>query len=139
MKDSKKTEQTIVLGGGCFWCLDAAYRMLKGVEAVTAGYAGGEEKPPFFVGDVHDSSPFIRVSDEPTYRQVSTGETGHVEVVQVTFDPKVLPLADLLDFFFALHDPTTRDRQGNDAGPQYRSIVLYSSPEQEREAKAAIG
>ena len=116
--EPSKTE-TIVLGGGCFWCLDAAYRVLKGVREVTSGYAGG------------------RVQD-PTYEQVTTGETGHAEVVQVAFDPAVLPLPDLLDFFFALHDPTTKDRQGSDVGPQYRSIILYGSPAQEGEAQAAV-
>lgn len=127
MGKTKKTEQ-IVLGGGCFWCLDAAYRQLKGVESVTSGYAGGPEQD----GGSQAGQP------GPTYEQVTGGETGHAEVVQVAFDPTVLPLADLLDFFFALHDPTTRDRQGNDVGPQYRSIILYGSPEQEREAQAAI-
>ncbi len=114
--------QTIVLGGGCFWCLDAAYRILKGVQEVTSGYAGGQTP---------------KAGQSPTYEQVTTGETGHAEVVQVAFDPAALPLPDLLDFFFALHDPTTKDRQGSDVGPQYRSIILYGSPEQEREARAA--
>ncbi|HEY8109105.1 MAG TPA: peptide-methionine (S)-S-oxide reductase MsrA, partial [Patescibacteria group bacterium] len=119
MSGPRQSTATITLGGGCFWCLDAMFRMLKGVTEVTSGYAGGQ-------------------TIDPTYQQVSSGETGHAEVVQVTFDPAVLPLVDVLDFFFAMHDPTTKDRQGPDVGTQYRSIVLYDSPEQEREAKAAI-
>jgi peptide-methionine (S)-S-oxide reductase len=107
------------LGGGCFWCLEAVYKDLKGVESVVSGYAGGQ------VGN-------------PTYEQVCSGRTGHAEVVQITFDPQVVTYRDLLDVFFTIHDPTTRDRQGADVGPQYRSIVLYHSPEQKAAAEAAV-
>jgi peptide-methionine (S)-S-oxide reductase len=111
--------EVATLGGGCFWCLDAVYRQLRGVENVVSGYAGGT-KP------------------NPTYREVCTGLTGHAEVVQITFDPSAISYRDLLDVFFTIHDPTTVDRQGGDIGPQYRSIVLYHSPEQERVAHEAI-
>jgi peptide-methionine (S)-S-oxide reductase len=107
------------LGGGCFWCLDAVYRQLRGVEKVESGYAGGT-KP------------------NPSYRDVCTGTTGHAEVVQITFDPNAITYRDLLDVFFTIHDPTTVDRQGGDIGPQYRSIILYNSPEQESVAREAI-
>ena len=110
---------TATLGGGCFWCLDAIYRQLKGVEKVESGYAGGT-KP------------------NPTYKEVCGGRTGHAEVVQITFDPSVITYRDLLDVFFTIHDPTTKDRQGGDIGPQYRSVVLTHSPEQERVAREAI-
>ena len=103
--------ETVTLGGGCFWCMEAIFHELKGVEKVESGYAGG-------------SVP------DPSYKQVCTGTTGHAEVVQVTFDPKVLPLKTLLEVFFALHDPTTLNRQGADAGTQYRSVVFYRTPEQ---------
>ena len=107
------------LGGGCFWCLEAVYEDLKGVESVVSGYAGGSV-------------------DHPTYEQVCGGRTGHAEVVQITFDPAVVSFRDLLDVFFTIHDPTTKDRQGADVGPQYRSIVLYHSPEQKADAERAI-
>jgi peptide-methionine (S)-S-oxide reductase len=107
------------LGGGCFWCLDAVYRQLRGVEKVVTGYAGGTKS-------------------NPTYREVCTGRTGHAEVVQITFDPNVISYRDLLDVFFTIHDPTTVDRQGGDIGPQYRSIILVHSPEQERTAREVI-
>ena len=111
--------ETIVLGGGCFWCLDAVYRRVEGVTRVVAGYAGGHV-------------------EQPTYEQVSSGRTGHAEVVQVTFDPAVISRDDILEIFFVLHDPTTPGRQGNDVGPQYRSIILYSGAEQKQAAEAAI-
>jgi peptide-methionine (S)-S-oxide reductase len=98
-------------GGGCFWCLDAAFRQLKGVERVVSGYAGGRRP-------------------NPTYEQVCTGVTGHAEVVQITFDPSVITYRDLLGVFFTIHDPTTLNRQGPDEGTQYRSVVFYHSPEQ---------
>jgi peptide-methionine (S)-S-oxide reductase len=107
------------LGGGCFWCLEAVYDELRGVEKVESGYAGGH-------------------SANPTYREVGTGRTGHAEVVQVSYDPQVISFRDLLDVFFTIHDPTTPNRQGADVGPQYRSIVLYHSPEQRAAAEAAI-
>ena len=113
-----KTE-TATLGGGCFWCLDAVYRNLQGVEESVAGYAGGRTKAP-------------------TYEAVCAGETGHAEVVQVTFDPDVIPYQEILEVFFSIHDPTTVDRQGNDVGDQYRSVVYTHSPQQEKVARAVI-
>jgi peptide-methionine (S)-S-oxide reductase len=110
--------ETATLGGGCFWCLDAAYSDIEGVSAVVSGYAGGRQP-------------------NPTYAQVSTGSTGHAEVVQVVFDPDVLSYADILDIFWSLHDPTTRDRQGADVGTQYRSMILYQDDAQHRVAEAS--
>src|SRR5436190_12447285 len=107
------------LGGGCFWCLESAYEQVKGVERVESGYMGGATK-------------------NPTYHQVCTGATGHAEVVQVTFDPEVLSYRDLLRVFFAIHDPTTLNRQGADVGTQYRSAIFTHSPEQERTAREVI-
>lgn len=107
------------LGGGCFWCLEAVYKELKGVERVISGYAGGH-------------------LENPTYEQVCAGNTGHAEVVQLTYDPNVVSYRDLLDVFFTIHDPTTKDRQGADVGPQYRSIILYHDPEQKAAAEQAI-
>lgn len=107
------------LGGGCFWCLDAVYRELRGVEQVVSGYAGG-------------------TPTNPTYHQVCGGDTGHAEVVQVTFDPMIISYRDLLDVFFTIHDPTTRDQQGADVGTQYRSVIFHHSPEQQAEAERAI-
>ena len=111
--------EVATLGGGCFWCLDSIYRQLKGVETVVSGYAGGA-KP------------------NPTYREVCGGNTGHAEVVQITFDPSQISYRDLLDVFFTIHDPTTEDRQGGDIGPQYRSIILTHSDEQARIARETI-
>lgn len=111
--------EVATLGGGCFWCLEAVFRRLEGVLEVTCGYAGGQVP-------------------NPTYAEVSTGTTGHAEVVQVVFDPQRLSYRALLEVFFAVHDPTTRDRQGADVGPQYRSIVLYHTPEQRRVALEVI-
>jgi peptide-methionine (S)-S-oxide reductase len=117
---SSTTEREVAtLGGGCFWCLDAVYRQLRGVEKVESGYAGGT-KP------------------NPTYKEVCGGSTGHAEVVQITYDPSVISYRDLLDVFFTIHDPTTKDRQGGDIGPQYRSIILTHSDEQARIAREAI-
>lgn len=113
------TLESIVLGGGCFWCLDAAYRMIKGVHGVTSGYAGG-------------SSP------NPTYSEVSRGTTGHAEVVRVEFDPAVITLAQILEIFWVLHNPTTPNRQGNDIGPQYRSMILCSSQQQKETVEASV-
>ena len=107
------------LGGGCFWCLEAVFKDLRGVESVVSGYAGGH------------------VAD-PTYEQVCGGRTGHAEVVQIAYDPSVVTFGDLLDVFFTIHDPTTKDRQGADVGPQYRSIILYHSPEQKAAAEQSI-
>ncbi len=107
------------LGGGCFWCLEAVFEQLRGVERVVSGYAGG--KVP-----------------GPTYREVCTGDTGHAEVVQVTFDPAVVSYDDVLDVFFATHDPTTRNRQGADVGTQYRSVIFHHSPWQREAAERKI-
>jgi peptide-methionine (S)-S-oxide reductase len=107
------------LAGGCFWCLEAAFEQLRGVERVEAGYAGG-------------------TVPEPTYEQVCTGRTGHAEVVQVAFEPGVISFRDLLDVFFTVHDPTTPNRQGADIGSQYRSAIFVHSPEQERAARESI-
>ena len=107
------------LGGGCFWCLEAAFRQLQGVKEVVSGYSGGPvENPP--------------------YEQVCTGTTGHAEVVQITYDPQVITYPELLEVFFAIHDPTTLNRQGADVGPQYRSVIFYHTPEQKAEAEAMI-
>lgn len=110
---------TYVLAGGCFWCLDAVYRRIKGVESVVSGYVGGQTK-------------------KPTYEQVSTGLTGHAEAVQITFDEKQIPSKDILDIFFLIHDPTTLNRQGNDVGTQYRSAVYWQDDAQRIEFEAAI-
>jgi len=106
-------------GGGCFWCTEAVFLMLQGVQAVTSGYAGG-------------------TTPSPTYDQVSSGTTGHAEVIEVAYDPAVIPFRRLLDVFFAAHDPTTPNRQGADVGIQYRSIILYSTAEQKADAEAVI-
>jgi peptide-methionine (S)-S-oxide reductase len=111
--------EVATLGGGCFWCLEPLFKALKGVDSVVSGYAGGHVA-------------------NPTYRQVCNGNTGHAEVVQITFDPTVIGFRDLLDVFFTMHDPTTKDRQGADVGPQYRSIILTHGPEQEATARQAI-
>ncbi len=111
--------ETFVLGGGCFWCLDPVFRRLKGVTNVVVGYAGGNV-------------------ESPDYYQVSSGTTGHAEVVKVNFDAATLPAEDLLDLFFLIHDPTTLNRQGNDVGTQYRSIMLYSDGTQKAVFEKAI-
>ena len=112
-------EQVAIFGGGCFWCIEAVFNRLRGVKEALSGYMGGHV-------------------DKPTYRQVCNGDTGHVEVVQVKFDPSEISFRDLLEVFFAMHDPTTLNRQGNDVGEQYRSVIFYTSEEQEREAEEAI-
>jgi peptide-methionine (S)-S-oxide reductase len=109
---------TYVIAGGCFWCLDAVYRRLKGVVEVVSGYAGG--------GTI-----------APTYEQVSTGETGHAEAVQITFDESIIPSEVILDLFFLIHDPTTLNRQGNDVGTQYRSAMYYTDDKQKAAFEAA--
>lgn len=111
--------QTAILAGGCFWCLEAVFDRVDGVESVQSGYMGG------------------RV-DRPTYRQVCEGTTGHAEVVRVNFDPEKITFADLLEVFFTIHDPTTLNRQGNDVGTQYRSAIFYTSDEQRRQAEETI-
>jgi peptide-methionine (S)-S-oxide reductase len=112
-------EELAVLGGGCFWCLEACYQQLKGVSKVISGYAGGPEQ-------------------NPTYEQVCGKGTGHAEVVAITFNPSVITFKDLLDVFFTIHDPTTPNRQGADVGPQYRSIILYTNDTQKQTAQQAI-
>jgi peptide-methionine (S)-S-oxide reductase len=111
--------QTAVLGGGCFWCLEAVFERLRGVHAVESGYAGGR-------------------TVNPTYDDVCSGSTGHAEVVRISFDTAVLTFSDLLRVFFAIHDPTTKDRQGNDVGTQYRSVIFCQTPEQRKDAEAVI-
>lgn len=111
--------QTATLAGGCFWCLEAVYDEIKGVQGVESGYAGGH-------------------MDNPTYRAVCNGDTGHAEVVQVHFDPNVVSYRDLLNVFFAIHDPTTLNRQGADVGTQYRSAIFYHDDEQKRIAEDLI-
>jgi peptide-methionine (S)-S-oxide reductase len=106
-------------GGGCFWCLDAAFRQLRGVEKVVSGYAGGKRP-------------------NPTYEQVCSGATGHAEVIQISYDPNIISYRDLLGVLFTIHDPTTLNRQGGDTGTQYRSVIFYHSPEQEKDAKDII-
>ncbi len=106
---------SIVFGGGCFWCLEAAYQMIRGVQEVTPGYSGGE-------------------LDHPTYNQVCSGTTGHAEVVKVVFDAEVISLEQILNVFWIIHDPTSLNKQGADEGTQYRSIILFSNPAQEKAA-----
>ncbi|TKX74836.1 peptide-methionine (S)-S-oxide reductase [Halorubrum sp. GN11_10-6_MGM] len=108
--------ETATVGGGCFWCTEAAFKELDGVESVTSGYAGGH-------------------ADDPTYREVCTGNTGHAEVIQVEYDPDALSYEEILEIFFTVHDPTQLNRQGPDVGSQYRSIVLYHDDEQRRIAE----
>lgn len=105
--------------GGCFWCVEAVFEQLKGVNSVTSGYCGGS-------------------TDHPTYEQVCSGRTGHAEVVQISFDPEIITFEGLLDAFFAVHDPTTLNRQGADIGTQYRSAIFFHSPEQQLQAKNKI-
>ena len=118
MGDNADLEQA-TLGGGCFWCLEPVFEALRGVKQVEPGYAGGHVP-------------------NPTYRQVSTGTTGHAEVVRITFDPAEITYRDLLDVFFTIHDPTTPNRQGADVGPQYRSLILYHSDAQRETAERTI-
>jgi len=112
-------QEIAVLGGGCFWCLEAVFRDLKGVQRAESGYAGG-------------------ALANPDYEAVCSGTTGHAEVVRVTFDPAIISFATLLDVFFCIHDPTTLNRQGNDIGTQYRSVIFCQSATQRSEAEAAI-
>jgi peptide-methionine (S)-S-oxide reductase len=112
--------ETATLAGGCFWCLEAVFDELKGVESVESGYSGGQVA-------------------NPSYRAVCTGTTGHAEAVRITFDPAVISYEDLLRVFFATHDPTTLNRQGADVGTQYRSAIFYYSPEQKAAAEKIIG
>lgn len=113
-----KTE-TAIFGGGCFWCTEAVFKMLRGVTSVEPGYAGG-------------------ALPNPTYEQVSTGRTGHAEVIKIEYDPAVVPFRTLMTVWFGSHDATQLDRQGNDVGPQYRSAIFPTTPEQSKEARAMI-
>lgn len=119
--DTPKSSQkeTATLGGGCFWCLEAVYDQLKGVVSVESGYMGGKMA-------------------NPSYEAVCMGQTGHAEVVQVTFDPGLISFSEILEIFFSIHDPTTLNRQGNDVGTQYRSAVFYHSPDQKTIAEKMI-
>ena len=116
---NRKDREVATLAGGCFWCLEAVFEQMEGVESVTSGYTGG------------------RVPN-PTYQQVCTGSTGHAEAVQVVFDPAKISYRGVLEVFFTVHDPTTRDRQGPDVGTQYRSAIFYHSPEQKGQAERVI-
>jgi peptide-methionine (S)-S-oxide reductase len=111
--------ETATLAGGCFWCLEAVFDQLSGVQSVESGYMGGK-------------------TENPAYEDICTGRTDHAEVVRLSFDPAVVSFRDLLSVFFTIHDPTTKDRQGNDVGSQYRSAIFFHSPEQEREARETI-
>jgi peptide-methionine (S)-S-oxide reductase len=119
MQPVQASKEVATLGGGCFWCLEAVFDGLQGVESVESGYTAG--KVP-----------------SPTYQQVCNGDTGHAEVVRVTFDPQAISFREILEVFFAIHDPTTLNRQGNDAGTQYRSAIFYHTPEQQAVAAQVI-
>ena len=114
-----KSQEITTLGGGCFWCLEAVFSELRGVENVVSGYSGG-------------------TVPDPSYPQICTGATGHAEVVQITFDPDIISFKELLEIFFTIHDPTTLNRQGADVGTQYRSVIFYRTKEQERVAREVI-
>jgi peptide-methionine (S)-S-oxide reductase len=116
---NSQEKQVITLGGGCFWCTEAVFEQLKGVESVESGYSGG-------------------AVPNPTYEQVSTGDTGHAEVSQITFDPQIIPLKTILRVFFTVHNPTTLNQQGNDVGTQYRSVIFYRNDEQKAAAQEVI-
>ena len=113
------SSETAVLGGGCFWCTEAVYKRVKGVKEVTPGYAGGHV-------------------EKPTYHQVCRGDTGHAEVIKIKFDPDIISYEDIMDIFWHVHDPTTKNRQGNDIGSQYRSIILYKDDEQKEIAEKSL-
>ena len=114
------SQEIATLAGGCFWCLESVCNRMRGVESALSGYMGGHTL-------------------NPTYKDICRGDTGHAEVVQVRFDPAQISYRDLLEIFFALHDPTQKNRQGNDVGTQYRSAIFYHSPEQQAQATAVIG
>jgi peptide-methionine (S)-S-oxide reductase len=116
---SLEGKEVATLGGGCFWCVEAVFDDLKGVESVESGYSGGSVA-------------------NPSYRDVCNGTTGHAEVIQIVFDPKVISFKEILEVFFTVHDPTTLNRQGADAGTQYRSVIFYHSPEQKAAADQVI-
>ncbi|MBA2689190.1 MAG: peptide-methionine (S)-S-oxide reductase MsrA [Burkholderiales bacterium] len=112
-------KEVATLGGGCFWCIEAVFDELKGVDSVESGYSGGK-------------------TQNPTYDEVCSGASGHAEVIRVTFDPKIVSYKEILEVFFTIHDPTSLNRQGNDVGSQYRSIIFYHSPEQKARAEETI-
>ena len=118
-KMDKQNLEYITFGGGCFWCVDSVLDLLKGVESTTSGYAGGHTK-------------------NPTYEEVCTGKTGHAEVVQMAYDPKTISYEQLMDVFYFLHDPTQLNRQGNDIGTQYRSVIYYTSEAEKQKAEKAM-
>jgi peptide-methionine (S)-S-oxide reductase len=118
-KEQKNSVEVATLGGGCFWCIEAAFQEIRGVINVESGYAGG-------------------TTASPTYEQVCTGNTGHAEVVQVTFDPNIISFKDILEVFFTAHDPTTLNRQGADVGTQYRSVIFYHNERQKKIAEQVI-
>jgi peptide-methionine (S)-S-oxide reductase len=118
--NSAAQTETATLGGGCFWCTEAIFRSLKGVESVESGYSGGHTK-------------------NPTYQDVCTGETGHAEVIQIKFNPKIITFSEILEVFFETHDPTSLNRQGADVGTQYRSVIFYHSQQQKEIAEKYIG
>lgn len=117
--DTRPAREVATLAGGCFWCLEAVFDDLRGVEQVESGYSGG-------------------TTPNPTYRQVCSGTTGHAEVVQLTFDPRIISFREILEIFFTIHDPTTLNRQGPDVGTQYRSAIFYHTPEQRAVAEQLI-
>ncbi|MBA2572809.1 MAG: peptide-methionine (S)-S-oxide reductase MsrA [Gemmatimonadetes bacterium] len=117
--DSSPNREVATLGAGCFWCVEAVFDELRGVETVESGYSGGQVP-------------------NPSYEQVCTGRTGHAEVIQITFDPEVVSFREVLEVFFTVHDPTTLNRQGADVGTQYRSAIFYHSPEQKATAEQVI-
>lgn len=119
MSESTSSKEIITVGGGCFWCTEAVFEQLKGVEKVESGYSGG-------------------TVTNPSYRAVCAGATGHAEVIQITFDPQVISLKEILEVFFATHNPTTLNRQGNDVGTQYRSVIFYRTDAQKAVALQAI-
>ncbi len=119
MSEEQELTEKATLGGGCFWCLEAVYKEVDGVCEVASGYAGG-------------------TTENPTYRDVCSGTTGHAEVVEITYDPARISYRRLLEIFFSIHDPTTLNRQGNDVGTQYRSVIFYHTPEQQSIARAYI-
>ena len=118
-QDQKNKMETTTLGGGCFWCIEALYQRVEGVKSVVSGYSGGKIK-------------------NPTYKEVCSGNTGHAEVVQIKFDSSVVSYLDILEVFFQVHDPTTLNRQGNDIGSQYRSVIFYHTDEQKTKAEQMI-
>jgi peptide-methionine (S)-S-oxide reductase len=119
MSNLELHEETVTLGGGCFWCTEAIFARLKGVTSAFPGYSGGR-------------------TPNPTYDQVSTGKTGHAEVIQITYDPNIITFRQILEIFFATHDPTTLNQQGADMGTQYRSVIFYHTEEQRKETEAYI-